>query len=165
MICVPMPLSTSRDPDLFFVEESTKTVASVLRRGQLVVLKSTTWPGTTREVMIPILERSGLKAGVDFFLVYSPEREDPGNPDYSAPGIPKLVGGIDTDSCEVAKALYEQAKSVKNSKICVLGAAYKKDVDGERESPSFELIDRLMQKGSIVTFSDPHIPVIKRKRK
>ncbi|MBR5627257.1 MAG: nucleotide sugar dehydrogenase, partial [Thermoguttaceae bacterium] len=78
LICVPTPLSASRDPDLFFVEESTKTVASVLRRGQLVVLESTTWPGTTREVMLPILETSGLKAGSDFFLAYSPEREDPG---------------------------------------------------------------------------------------
>lgn len=284
LICVPTPLSESRDPDLFFVEESAKTVASVLRRGQLVVLESTTWPGTTREVMLPILETSGLRAGADFFLAYSPEREDPGNPDYSAAGIPKLVGGIDADSCEVAKALYEQAivriipvsscevaeaskvventyrcvniamvnelkvifdrmgidvwdvidaaktkpfgfqafypgpglgghcipidpfylswvarkhglttrfielageintsmplyvvrrvadalneqaKSVKNSKICVLGVAYKKDVDDERESPSFELIDRLTKKGAVVTFSDPHIPEIKRKR-
>ena len=284
LICVPTPLSESRDPDLYYVEESTKTVAEILRPGQLIVLESTTWPGTTREVMLPILEKSGLKAGKDFFLAYSPEREDPGNADYSAAGIPKLVGGFDAASGEVTKTLYEQAivriipvsscevaeaskvientyrcvniamvnelkvifdrmgidvwevidaaktkpfgfqafypgpglgghcipidpfylswvarkhglttrfielageintsmplyvvrrvadalndreRSVKGSKICVLGVAYKKDVDDERESPSFELMDRLAQRGAIVTYSDPHIPEIKQKR-
>lgn len=284
LICVPTPLSESRDPDLFFVEESTKTVAKILRAGQLVTLESTTWPGTTRQVMLPILERGGLKAGEDFFLAYSPEREDPGNPDFSAAGIPKLVGGFDEISGRVATALYEKAivriipvssceiaeaakvventyrsvniamvnelkvifermgidvwevinaaktkpfgyqafypgpglgghcipidpfylswvarkyglttrfielsgeintqmplyvvrklsdalndqrKAVNGSKICVLGLAYKKNVDDERESPSFELISRLMKRGAEVTYNDPYIPTIRKTR-
>lgn len=284
LICVPTPLSESRDPDLFYVEESTRTVADILRPGQLVVLESTTWPGTTRQVMLPILEKSGLCAGRDFFLAYSPEREDPGNPNYSAAGIPKLVGGFDAQSANVAVALYskaivqivpvsscevaeaakvventyrsvniamvnelkiifermgidvwevidaaktkpfgfqafypgpglgghcipidpfylswvarkyglttrfielsgeintqmplyvvrkvgdalnEQGKAVKGAKICVLGLAYKKDVDDERESPSFELIERLIRRGAVVTYNDPHIPTVGPKR-
>lgn len=284
LICVPTPLSESRDPDLFYVEESTKTIAEILRPGQLVVLESTTWPGTTRQVMLPILEKTGLKAGRDFFLAYSPEREDPGNPDFSAAGIPKLVGGLDSSSAKIAAALYSKAivkvipvsscevaeaakvventyrsvniamvnelkiifermgidvwevidaaktkpfgfqafypgpglgghcipidpfylswvarkyglttrfielsgeintqmplyvvrkvsdalndreKSVKGSNICVLGLAYKKDVDDERESPSFELIERLLKRGANVTYNDPHIRQIGPKR-
>lgn len=284
LICVPTPLSDSRDPDLCYVEASTRTIAEILRPGQLVVLESTTWPGTTRQVMVPILETSGLKAGHDFFLAYSPEREDPGNPDFTAAGIPKLVGGLEPDSTRAAVTLYSKAivkvievsscetaeaakvventyrsvniamvnelkiifdrmgidvwevidaaktkpfgfqafypgpglgghcipidpfylswvarrcglttrfielsgeintqmplyvvrkladalndrcKSVKGSKICVLGLAYKRDVDDERESPSFELIDRLMRRGAVVTYNDPHIPEIGSKR-
>ena len=95
IICVPTPLSESRDPDLTFVEETTATIAQHLRPGQLVVLESTTYPGTTREVLLPILESTGRVVGNDFFLAYSPEREDPGNPEFSARGIPKVVGGIE----------------------------------------------------------------------
>lgn len=284
LICVPTPLSESRDPDLTFVEDSTRLIAEILRPGQLIVLESTTWPGTTRQVMKPILEAAGLKAGTDFYLAYSPEREDPGNPNFTAAGIPKLVGGLDevsgrlavalyekaivriipVSSCEVAEAakvventyrsvniamvnelkiifermgidvwevidaaktkpfgfqafypgpglgghcipidpfylswvarkyglttrfielsgeintqmplyvvrkvadaLNDHAKSIKQSKICVLGVAYKKDVDDERESPSFELLDRLAKKGAIVTYNDPHIQEIGAKR-
>lgn len=109
LICVPTPLSDSRDPDLFYVEETTKAISKTLRPGQLVVLESTTYPGTTREVMLPILKESGLKPGVDFYLAYSPEREDPGNPDFSASGIPKVVGGLDKDSLELAQELYSHA--------------------------------------------------------
>jgi UDP-N-acetyl-D-glucosamine dehydrogenase len=109
LICVPTPLSESRDPDLSYVESTARMIGAVLRPGQLIVLESTTYPGTTRDVVQPILEQSGLKAGRDFFLAYSPEREDPGNADYTASGIPKVVGGIDTTSLELAMALYSQA--------------------------------------------------------
>ena len=109
LICVPTPLNESRDPDLYYVEESVKLIAQTLRPGQLIVLESTTYPGTTRDVILPILEKTGLAVGKDYFLAYSPEREDPGNPDYSSAGIPKLVGGYDTASTEAAVALYEKA--------------------------------------------------------
>lgn len=284
LICVPTPLGECREPDLSYVESTTESIAAALRPGQLVILESTTYPGTTRDVMLPILERSGLHAGQDFFLAYSPEREDPGNPDYRADGIPKLVGGLDNASADLAVALYSQAivkiirvsscevaeaakiventyrsvniamvnelkvvfsrlgidvwevidaaktkpfgfqafypgpglgghcipidpfyltwiarraglttrfielageintsmpnyvvnrladalndhgKPIRGSRICVLGAAYKKDVDDARESPSFDLINRLIKKGAVVTYNDPHIPVLQKTR-
>lgn len=284
LICVPTPLSDSRDPDLKYVRSTCEAIAEVLRPGQLVVLESTTYPTTTRDVMAPILSRCGLTAGEDYFIAYSPEREDPGNADYSADGIPKVVGGLDEASCEVACALYEQAivsivpvssaevaeackilentyravnialvnelktlfdrmdidvwevinaaktkpfgfqafypgpglgghcipidpfyltwlarkvgqqtrfielagevnsampeyvvtrlseflneigKPIKGSKICMLGMAYKKDVDDARESPSFLLWDLLDQRGAELTYSDPHIPTLKPRR-
>lgn len=284
LICVPTPLGESRQPDLSYIEQTCESIEKTLRRGQLVVLESTTYPGTTRDVMLPILERSDLRAGSDFYLAYSPEREDPGNPDYTADGIPKLVGGLDAPSTELAVTLYRQAivkivpvsscevaeaakiventyravniamvnelkvvfdrlgidvwevidaaktkpfgyqafypgpglgghcipidpfylswiarraglttrfielageintsmpnyvvnrvtsalndhaKPVRGSKICILGAAYKKDVDDPRESPSFDLMDRLLRKGAVVTYNDPHIPVLPKTR-
>ena len=284
LICVPTPLTDSRDPDLTYVEASTRAVAKALRPGQLVVLESTTYPTTTRDVMLPILEESGLKPGGDFFLAYSPEREDPGNPDFSAAGIPKVVGGLDPVSgalaCElygaavvqivpvnspevaeackilentyravnialvnelkvlfdrmgidvwevvdaaktkpfgfqafypgpglgghcipidpfyltwlarkqglntrfielagevntsmpsyvvsrVAGALNDHGKPVRGSKICVLGLAYKKDVDDSRESPSFELMEQLRGMGAVLSYHDPHVPVMPAKR-
>ena len=109
LICVPTPLTESRDPDLSYVESTAQVIAQTLRTGQLVVLESTTYPGTTRDVVLPILQASGLKVGEDFFVAYSPEREDPGNPDYSADSIPKVVGGIDEPSARLATALYEAA--------------------------------------------------------
>ena len=285
LICVPTPLSPTSDPDLSYVEGAAKAVAARLRPGQLVVLESTTYPGTTRQVVLPILETSGLKAGLDFFLAYSPEREDPGNPSYSAPRIPKVVGGIDEKSLELATALYAQAvvevvpvsapevaeackilentyravnialvnelkvlydrmgidvweviaaaktkpfgfqafypgpglgghcipidpfyltwiarkygmttrfielageintampayvvdriadalndtgKAIKGSTILLLGMAYKKDVDDPRESPGFELMERLLKKGALVDYNDPHIPALPRMRR
>jgi UDP-N-acetyl-D-glucosamine dehydrogenase len=284
LICVPTPLSDSRDPDLKYVELTGEAIAKSLRPGQLVVLESTTYPTTTRDVLLPILETSGLKAGKDFFLAYSPEREDPGNPDYSASRIPKVVGGLDevslevaTDlyshavvevvpvsSCEVAEAckilentyravnialvnelkmlfdrmdidvwevinaaktkpfgfqafypgpglgghcipidpfyltwlarkqglttrfielagevnhhmpeyviarlaefLNDEGKPIKGSRICLLGMAYKKDVDDPRESPSFVLLDLLQARGAIVTYNDPHVPRLPKMR-
>lgn len=278
LICVPTPLSDSRDPDLFYVEETTKAIAKTLRPGQLVVLESTTYPGTTQGVMLPILEKSGLSPGRDFFLAYSPEREDPGNPDYTASGIPKVVGGLDPASLELANALYacavvntvpvsscevaeackilentyrsvniamvnelkmlfdrigidvwevidaaktkpfgfqafypgpglgghcipidpfylswvarkhemptrfielageintgmpdyvirrlsealnQRGKPIRDSKIGVLGVAYKKDVDDPRESPSFKLMEMLIERGADLSYNDPHIP-------
>jgi UDP-N-acetyl-D-glucosamine dehydrogenase len=284
LICVPTPLNQSRDPDLIYVEATAREIALHLRRGQLVVLESTTYPGTTRDVVLPILEKTGLTLGVDFFLAYSPEREDPGNPDFTAGNIPKVVGGSDPQSrdlalalyrqgmpevipvstCEVAEAckilensyrainialvnelkmlfdrigidvwevieaakskpfgfqafypgpglgghcipidpfyltwlarchgmttrfielagevntgmpqyvvdrlaaaLNQQAKPIKGSKICVLGVAYKKDVDDARESPAFILIELLQKSGAIVSYNDPHIPRLPRTR-
>ena len=278
LICVPTPLNEARDPDLLFVERTARAIAAALRPGQLVVLESTTYPTTTRDVVLPILNHSGLVAGKDFFLAYSPEREDPGNPDYTAAGIPKVIGGYDTASLELAQLLYSQAivrvipvsslevaeacrilentyravnialvnelkmlydrmgidvwevidaaktkpfgfqafypgpglgghcipidpfyltwlarkqglptrfielagevnsrmpeyvitrladflndagKPIKGSRICILGMAYKKDVDDPRESPSFVLLEMLLARGAIVTYNDPHIP-------
>jgi UDP-N-acetyl-D-glucosamine dehydrogenase len=110
LIAVPTPLDAMRQPDLRFVEGSCREIGARLRPGQLVVLESTTYPGTTREVMLPILEdRSGLRAGIDFFLAYSPEREDPGRTDYSTKTIPKVVGGINQASLDKALAVYRIA--------------------------------------------------------
>jgi UDP-N-acetyl-D-glucosamine dehydrogenase len=106
VICVPTPLTRHLEPDLKYVESTTRAIAATLRRGQLVILESTTYPGTTREVMQPILEANGLVAGKDFFLAYSPEREDPGNPTYSTTKIPKVVGADDLVSADLALALY-----------------------------------------------------------
>ncbi|BAI76884.1 nucleotide-sugar dehydrogenase (plasmid) [Azospirillum sp. B510] len=108
IVCVPTPLSPQREPDLSFVEASTRLIRDRLRRGQLVVLESTTWPGTTDEVMRPILEETGLVSGRDFFLAYSPEREDPGNISFTTSTIPKVVGGDDEGARRLAVALYEQ---------------------------------------------------------
>lgn len=109
-ICVPTPLDDYREPDLSFIESTGHSIAPHLRKGQLVVLESTTYPGTTKEVLQPILEAgSGLRAGENFFLAYSPEREDPGNANFSTSTIPKVVGGMDSESQAVAVALYEQA--------------------------------------------------------
>jgi UDP-N-acetyl-D-glucosamine dehydrogenase len=108
LICVPTPLDAHSNPDLSFVLNSTRTIAANLRPGQLVVLESTTYPGTTDGEMKPILEATGLRAGRDFFLAFSPEREDPGNKSYSTVNIPKVVGGLTRDCLRVAKALYDQ---------------------------------------------------------
>src|ERR1044071_3772145 len=107
ILCVPTPLTRQREPDLGFIVSTTEAVAPFLRRGHLVVLESTTYPGTTREVMQPILERSGLRSGRDFFLAYSPEREDPGNSDFTTSEIPKVVGGDGPDALRLACALYD----------------------------------------------------------
>lgn len=105
-ICVPTPLTRHRDPDLSFVEKTTRHIAAALRPGQLVVLESTTWPGTTEEVVKPILEATGLKAGTDFFLGFSPEREDPGNRDFETSTIPKIVAGDGEDARALMMAFY-----------------------------------------------------------
>jgi UDP-N-acetyl-D-glucosamine dehydrogenase len=109
LVCVPTPLTESRDPDLSYVVSTFQAIAKIVRPGQLLVLESTTYPGTTRDVVLPELAASGLKVGSDFFLAYSPEREDPGNADFTADRIPKVVGGIDEPSRKVAEALYRQA--------------------------------------------------------
>ncbi len=285
LICVPTPLTENREPDMQFVIGSTETIAKYLKPGQLVVLESTTYPGTTNELMAPILESSGLKAGKDFHLAYSPEREDPGNKDFTTKTIPKVVGGLTRTCCKMACQLYnaaivrtipvssleaaeaakileniyrcvniamvnelkvvfdkmgidvwevigaastkpfgfkafypgpglgghcipidpfyltwkarqygmptrfielageintgmpryvvtktmealnEHSKSLKGSKVLVLGLAYKKDIDDLRESPSIELIELLREKGAKVDYNDPFIAKTHRQRK
>ena len=112
LICVPTPLDEHYNPDLSFVVDSTNIVAANLRKGHVVVLESTTYPGTTQEVMLPILEATGMKAGSDFFLGYSPEREDPGNPEFATGDIPKVVSATEKDGMEILAALYEQIVEV-----------------------------------------------------
>jgi UDP-N-acetyl-D-glucosamine dehydrogenase len=280
IICVPTPLTEAREPDLSYIVKTGEMLSQHLRRGQLVVLESTTYPGTTEEVLRPILERSGLKAGEDFFLAYSPEREDPGNLHYSTRTIPKVMGGIDAASRDLAVALYapvvegvvpvsstqvaeackilentyravnialvnelkvvfdrmgidvweviaaaktkpfgfqafypgpglgghcipidpfyltwaarkygvstrfielagevntampkyvvdrvaralnDECKPVKGSRILVLGVAYKRDVDDPRESPAFEVMELLRARGAFVSYNDPYIPTL-----
>ncbi|MCK4913406.1 MAG: nucleotide sugar dehydrogenase [Planctomycetes bacterium] len=109
LICVPTPLTENREPDMKYVEGSCRTIAKYLRKGHLISLESTTYPGTTRELMMPILEAGGLKAGKDFYLAYSPEREDPGNKNFSTKTIAKVVGGLTPNCKELAKKLYELA--------------------------------------------------------
>jgi len=107
IICVPTPLNKNREPDMTYIFSTTENVARNLRKGQLIVLESTTYPGTTDEDMREILEKTGLKAGEDFYLAYSPEREDPGNKSYSTSKIPKVIGGYTERCCKVAKAIYD----------------------------------------------------------
>ena len=111
LICVPTPITRNRDPDLSYVEDTARAVAKTLRPGQLVVLESTTWPGTTKEVLQPILEASGLKVGEDIFLAFSPEREDPGNAHFNTKTIPKVVGADDANSRDVSISLYTRVIS------------------------------------------------------
>jgi UDP-N-acetyl-D-glucosamine dehydrogenase len=111
LICVPTPLGPHREPDLSFIEQTSLMLARTLRPGQLIVLESTTYPGTTRDVMKPILESSGLRSGIDFFLAYSPEREDPGNADFDTARIPKVVAGDGEGALAAAKALYDRLVS------------------------------------------------------
>ncbi|MHC4425379.1 MAG: nucleotide sugar dehydrogenase [Planctomycetota bacterium] len=285
LVCVPTPLTENREPDMQFIISSAETIAKYLRRGQLIVLESTTYPGTTSELMAPILESSGLKAGKGFHLAYSPEREDPGNKDFTTKTIPKVVGGLTKKCCDMARELYgavivrtigvssleaaeaakilenvyrcvniamvnelkvvfdkmgidiwevinaastkpfgfkafypgpglgghcipidpfyltwkarqygmptrfielageintsmphyvitktiealnERRKSLKGSKVLVLGLAYKKDIDDLRESPSIELIELLRQKGAKVDYNDPYIPKTHKQRR
>src|SRR4030065_1483635 len=111
LICVPTPLTEHREPDMSFVENTSKTIAKYLRKGQLVALESTTYPGTTEELLIPLFENAGgrrkLRVGKDFYLAFSPEREDPNNPDFTTAEIPKVIGGVTPQCLKVAKALYD----------------------------------------------------------
>jgi UDP-N-acetyl-D-glucosamine dehydrogenase len=108
-ICVPTPLRKTKDPDMSYIVTACEEIASYLHPGMLIVLESTTYPGTTDELVRPILEKSGLKAGEDFFLCFSPERVDPGNPTYQTANIPKVVGGVSPECTEVGKLFYSQA--------------------------------------------------------
>ena len=105
VICVPTPLTRHREPDLSFVETTARTIAKYLRRGQLIILESTTWPGTTEEIVKPILEAAGLYSGTDFFLAYSPEREDPGNSQFTTATIPKIVAGHGAEASALVQSL------------------------------------------------------------
>ena len=114
IICVPTPLTEHREPDMSYVKNTAEVVAEYLRKGQLVVLESTTYPGTTDELILPLLENSKnsgnekFVVGKDFYLAFSPEREDPNNPDYTTASIPKVIGGVTPQCLEVAKTLYDQ---------------------------------------------------------
>ena len=105
-ICVPTPLSKTRDPDVSFILEATKAVTGALRPGQLVVLESTTYPGTTREILLPALEEGGMKVGEDFYLCFSPERVDPGNTTWHTGNTPKVIGGITSACTRMGVAVY-----------------------------------------------------------
>jgi UDP-N-acetyl-D-glucosamine dehydrogenase len=107
-ICVPTPLSKTRDPDISYIDAAAEEIRKYARAGQLIVLESTTYPGTTEEVILPRLQAEGREVGKDFFLAFSPERVDPGNPDFNTKNIPKVVGGITPECTRMAKCLYEQ---------------------------------------------------------
>ncbi|HEY4708481.1 MAG TPA: nucleotide sugar dehydrogenase, partial [Thermodesulfobacteriota bacterium] len=108
VICVPTPLSDKREPDLSYVENTAKEIARHLRPGQLISLESTTYPGTTEEVLLPLFTARGMKAGSDFFLVFSPEREDPGRVDFNTQTTPKLVGGVTKKCLKAGCSLYSK---------------------------------------------------------
>ena len=111
IICVPTPLDVHEQPDMSYIESASKEIGKNLKKGQLIVLESTTYPGTTREIVKPILEKSKLKAGKDFFLAYSPEREDPGNKEFSVSEIPKVMGGLTDDCLQLTSDLYKNIVS------------------------------------------------------
>ena len=284
LICVPTPLTEKLEPDLSYLLNTTETIAGNLRTGQLIVLESTTYPGTTQEMLLPRLASNDMKVGEDFFLAFSPEREDPGNQQYTATNIPKVVGGITRACLDVATAMYnsitravpvsstqtaemakllentfrsvnialvnelkilahkmgidlfevieaaatkpfgytpfypgpglgghcipidpfylawkareydfstrfiqlageinismpyyviektmealnEHRKSLKGSRILVLGVAYKKDVDDDRESPGYAIMKMFLGKGAVVHYNDPWIPKLHTTRK
>ena len=111
IICVPTPLDVHEQPDMSYIESASEEIGKNLKKGQLIVLESTTYPGTTREIVKPILEKSKLKAGKDFFLAYSPEREDPGNKEFSVSAIPKVMGGLTDDCLQLTSDLYKNIVS------------------------------------------------------
>src|SRR4051794_20050436 len=108
-ICVPTPLRKTKDPDMSYIVSAVEQIAKYLRPGMLIILESTTYPGTTEELVQPMLEAGGLKAGVDFFLAFSPERVDPGNPTFNTHNVPKVVGGVGRESTALASLLYGAA--------------------------------------------------------
>jgi len=142
-ICVPTPLTKTKEPDLSYVIHESEELSKYLRRGQLVVLESTTYPGTTREVMLPILERSGLRGGSDFYLAFSPERVDPGGKNYNIKNTPKIVGGIDPDSTEIAMLLYHQVAEVVVPVSCPEVAEMTKVFENVFRSVNIALVNEL----------------------
>jgi UDP-N-acetyl-D-glucosamine dehydrogenase len=144
-ICVPTPLTKTKDPDLSYVIHESEELSKCLRHGQLVVLESTTYPGTTREVMLPILERSGLKGGVDFYLAFSPERVDPGSRGYYLKNTPKIVGGIDYNSTGVAALLYQQVADLVVTVSCPEVAEMTKVFENVFRGVNIALVNELAQ--------------------
>ena len=106
IICVPTPLNKNKEPDLTFIKNSLDSIKNFLHKGQILILESTTYPGTTEEILKPFIEKEGLKVGKDFFLVYSPEREDPGNKKYQTHNIPKIIGGCTNNCASIAKSIF-----------------------------------------------------------
>jgi len=144
-ICVPTPLTKAKEPDLSHVIHESEEISKRLHRGQLVVVESTTYPGTTREVVLPILERSGLKAGSDFYLAFSPERIDPGSKNYSIGNTPKLVGGIDPQSTRLAELLYSEVAEVVVPVSCPEVAEMTKVFENVFRSVNIALVNELAQ--------------------
>lgn len=144
-ICVPTPLTRTKEPDLSYVIHESEEISKHLQPGQLVVLESTTYPGTTREVILPILERSGFKAGSGFYLAYSPERVDPGNKKYNIRNTPKIVGGIDSRSTRLAELLYRQVAEVVIPVSCPEVAEMAKVFENVFRSVNIALVNELAQ--------------------
>ncbi|MFC1942396.1 nucleotide sugar dehydrogenase [Chloroflexota bacterium] len=144
-ICVPTPLTKTKEPDLSYVTHESEELSRCLQPGQLVVLESTTYPGTTREVILPILERSGLKAGRDFYLAYSPERVDPGSEKYGIKNTPKVVGGIDPVSTSLVGLLYQQVADVVIPVSCSEVAEMTKIFENVFRSVNIALVNELAQ--------------------
>ena len=146
LIAVPTPLSRQREPDLSYVESASRSIAPHLRRGQLVVLESTTYPGTTREIVQPLLEAgSGLKAGADFHLAFSPERVDPGNRDFTTKTTPKIVGGVDEASTQAAADLYRKAVDQVHTVSAPEAAELTKLLENIFRSVNIALVNELAQ--------------------
>lgn len=144
-ICVPTPLTKTKDPDLSYVIRESEKISQHLQPGQLVVLESTTYPGTTKEVVLPILERSRLKGGSDFYLAYSPERVDPGNEKHGIRNTPKLVGGIDSQSAKLAELLYRQVAEAVVSVSCPEVAEMSKVFENVFRIVNIALVNELAQ--------------------
>ncbi len=144
-ICVPTPLTKTKDPELSYVINESEQVSKYLQPGQLVVLESTTYPGTTREVMLPRLERSGLRAGQDFYLAYSPERVDPGNREYNIRNTPKVVGGIDPQSTRLAELLYLRVADAVVPVSCTEVAEMTKIFENVFRNVNIALVNELAQ--------------------
>jgi len=144
-ICVPTPLTKTKEPDLSCVIRESEEISKHLRPEQLVVLESTTYPGTTREVLLPVLERSGLKAGLDFYLAFSPERADPGNKNHKIRSIPKIVGGIDSESARLAALLYSHVAEVVVPVSCSEVAEMTKVFENVFRSVNIALVNELAQ--------------------
>jgi len=142
-ICVPTPLSKTRDPDMSYVVHATEDVRRRLRRGQLIILESTTYPGTTDELMKVELEKTGLKCGTDFHLAFSPERVDPSNPQYGIKNTPKLVGGVDETSGELARLFYSQAIDQVTKMSCAAAAEMSKLLENTFRSVNIGLVNEV----------------------
>ena len=144
-ICVPTPLTKTKEPELSYVTQESKEISKHLRPGQLVILESTTYPGTTREVVLPILQRSGLNVGSGFYLAFSPERVDPGNKKYTIKNTPKIAGGVDPESTELAELLYRQVADVVVPVSCPEVAEMTKVFENVFRSVNIALVNELAQ--------------------
>ena len=144
-ICVPTPLTKTKDPDLSYVIRESEAISTYLKQEQLIILESTTYPGTTREVVLPILQRSGLKVESDFYLAFSPERVDPGNRKYTIKNTPKIVGGISADSTRLAALLYQQVADIVVPVSCPEIAEMTKVFENVFRSVNIALVNELAQ--------------------
>ena len=144
-ICVPTPLTKTKEPDLSYVIHESEEISKHLRPGQLVILESTTYPGTTRDVVLPILRRSGFNIGSDFYLAFSPERVDPGNKKFTIKNTPKIVGGVDPESTELAELLYRQVADVVIPVSCPEVAEMTKIFENVFRSVNIALVNELAQ--------------------